>query len=91
VSRDAGKYGLHALQVPEHQVAEDSVARPRLAARNRPAARAWRHEINQALGLVHGQRAQQYVIEDRKDRDVRTNAERDREHGNGGHNGGFEE
>ena len=81
---DAGERRLHALEIAKHRIAENRIAAPRLPARRRAVARARRDEIYKPVGFVHRQRSKKRLVEDREDGDIRADAERHRQDGNGG-------
>ena len=73
------RHGLPALEVAEHRVAEDGFAVPRVVARVRARLGSGRQQAHQPLGLRHGQRSKQQLVEQREDRRVRADAERQRD------------
>ncbi len=76
---------LHPLEVAEHGIAEGVVAVAGLVARGPAGLRPWRAEVHQPRRVLHRQRPEQHVVEDREDRGVRADAEGNRPHGHGGH------
>ena len=81
VRRDAGERRLHPLEVPEHRVAEHGVAVAGLVARLRAGLRAGRREVDQPRGLLHRQRPQEELVEQREDGRVGPDPERQRDDG----------
>jgi hypothetical protein len=86
-----GEHGLLPLEVAVHRIAEDQVAVARLVARLRARLRSGRAEVDEPLRLGHGEGAEKHLVEEREDRRVRADAERQGEHGDGGDEGGLEQ
>ncbi len=80
VRGDARKDLLVARQVQEHRVGKDGIAVARVVARVRAVLDAGRPEIDQRLRRLDRQRAQENLVEQRKNRGVRADAEPQREH-----------
>ncbi len=82
VGGDAGEDfpGLRRLlQIPEHRVAEDLVAASLVVARLRPRLGARVGEVDQLVRRLHRECPQQHLVEERKDRGVGADAERERD------------
>ena len=87
---------LPALEVAEHRVAEErldvaAVARPsgrraheRIQSHGAFWSDLWIGQVHEAIGLRHGQRAQQDLKREREDGDVDADAERERERSDDG-------
>src|SRR5437867_5614453 len=78
VGGDAREYRLPALEIAEHRIAEDELAAPRLTARLRARLRPGRGEIDEPLRLPHWKRPEKQLIEQREDRRVGADPERQR-------------
>ena len=76
---EAGEAGLRPFEVAKHRVAEDLVAAARLAARLRAGLRPGRRQVHQLFGVRHRQRPQQHLVEQRENRRIRANSERQRQ------------
>ena len=85
---DVGEDRVVPLEVPEHGIAEDPVAADGLVAGGHPPrSRSRRFEADQPLRLHDRQRAQQNLIEQGEDCRVGADAERQRDHRDGGEAG----
>ena len=91
VCRDAGKRGLHALEVAEHRIAQHDVTVARLVAGLAAWLRAGRRQVHQPIGFLHRQRPQDELVELRKDGRVGAYAEPERDDGHDRDEGAFEE
>ncbi len=84
VGGDPREHRLPLFEVPEHPVAEDHITVPGLAARLRARLGAGVAQVDQLVGLPHGQGPEQDLVEERKDGRVGPDAEGQREDGDGG-------
>ena len=91
VRRDSRKGRLHAFKVPEHRIAEDDIAVAGLVARLRTGLGAWRGEVDQPGGLLNRQRSKDELVEQRKDRRIRSDSQRQRHDGDDRHKRALEE
>ncbi len=66
------------LEIAEHRIAENLVARADVAARRAALLAARRQEIHELVRRRHAQLAQQHLLVDREDRRVDAEAERQR-------------
>jgi hypothetical protein len=80
VRGDAFERRLHALEIPEHRIAEDLVAVADVAARRAALLAAGREEIHEIARRWDAQLAQQHLVIDREDRRVDAEPERQRRH-----------
>ena len=91
VRGNARKARLHALQIPKHRVAEGLLAIAGLVAGCRPRLGSRRPEVYEGVGLGHGERAQEDLVEQREDRRVRAEPESERHHRDQAHERGSRE
>src|SRR5262249_21402896 len=82
VRRDAGERPVLRLEVAEHPVAEDAVAVPGEPALMRPRAHGVAAEVHELLRPRHRERREEHLVEERKDRRIGADAERERQYGN---------
>ena len=80
-----------SFEVSEHRVAEHLVAVPGLVARLGPRLGPWRRQVDEPGRLGHRQRPQQHLVEQREDRRVRADPERERDDRDRGDERGLEE
>ncbi len=73
---DSTEGGVRLLEIAEHRIAEHLVTVARLIARVGAVLGARCRQVHQALGLGNGQRPKQDLVEQRVDRRVRADAER---------------
>ena len=79
MSRDTGQHRLRAFEVTEHWVApDDPVTAPRLVAGVVALDGPWEIQVDQFVGRRDRERSQQDLVEERVDRGIRADAERER-------------
>ena len=81
VSRDPNEDRLRLLEIAEHRVAENGIAVASHVALRLPGLGAGGGEVDQPMGLLHRQGAQQHLVEQRENSGVRADAERQRQDG----------
>ena len=82
--RESRENGLAPLEIPEHRVAEHHVAVSRLATRLRTGLGTGSCEIDEPVWLRHREGAKQNLVEQREDRGIGADAERQRNDGDAG-------
>ena len=83
VARDSGQRRLRPLEVTEHRVApDDPVPTPRLVAGVVSLDRPGEIQVDQLVRSGHRKRPEQDLLEERVDRCIRADAQRERENGN---------
>ena len=76
---DPAERRVRALQVAEHRIAEHFLAVPRHVAGGLAVVRSRRGELDEPVGMRHRQRLEEHLVEERIDRRIRADAERQRE------------
>jgi hypothetical protein len=84
VRGDAAERHVGVLQVAEHRIAEHLVAAAGVAARVAPRLGPRRGQVDQPIGRLHRQRAQQHLVEQRVDGRVGADPECQGQDGDGG-------
>jgi hypothetical protein len=84
VGGDVREHGVRLLQIAEHQVAEDMLAVAGLVARVGSRFGTRGREIHELLRGRHRERPQQHLVEQREDRGVCADAQRERQDRHGG-------